>query len=124
MTSHSWLILLALGAMSTACGGKHTDTVSPVDAPVTLEAVNNNALPVELFVSSAGASIRLGTVHPGMTAKFTVPPAFVGGRSVEFLANNTGGDGYRSGTFVLAPGEIVDLNIHARMFNSTTVLRP
>jgi hypothetical protein len=117
-------LAFALALTSAACSQHRTDVVSPADVPVTVAVVNNNALPVEVYISSAGSLHRLGTVHPGMTGRFTVPPAFVGGRSVEFQANNTGGGTYRSGSLLLAPGEIIDVSIAAQMFSSTTTVRP
>jgi hypothetical protein len=96
----------------------------PVDVPVKVKATNNYALPVDIFAVSAGINQRLGTVHPGMTSEFTVPPTLVGGSSVELQARPSDRSGvFRSGPLLLAPGTIVDFVIAAQLFNSTATLR-
>jgi hypothetical protein len=118
------LLLLALSLGGFACSRSRAEVVRPVDAPVSLNVVNNNALPVVINIASAGTNQRLGTVHPGMSTRFTIPPNFVGGQSVEFLVRNDAGGAFRSGAFLLVPGEIIDMTVAAQMFSSTAVLRP
>lgn len=118
------LVTLTLGLGSLACSRSRPDVVRPVDAPVWLNVLNNNALPVVVSLASAGSSHRLGTVHPGMSTRFTIPPNFVEGQSVEFLVKNDAGGFFRSGAFLLVPGEIIDMTVAAQMFSSTAVLRP
>ena len=105
-----------------ACGGPKT-VPGPEESPVRVEATNNNALPVDLYAVGSGITFRLGTVHPGMTGHFTVPPTMVGNGVVEFQAR-TNTNAYRSGPIMLSPGKVVDFGIGAQLFNSTVSLRP
>mgnify|MGYP000902605778 FL=1 len=117
-------MLLAAGASGSACmHGNNSAAVRPIDVPVYLYVTNNNALPVVITISGPGNTFRIGTVHPGMQSKFTIPPTFVGGQSVDLSAANSAGGSYRSGVFQLQPGEIIDMTIAAQMFSSTGELR-
>lgn len=118
------LALLAAVPAGTACMHGSSGAVRPIDVPVYLYVTNNNALPVVITILGPGTTFRLGTVHPGMNTKFTIPPAFVGGQSIELSAANSAGGNFRSGTFQLQPGEIIDMTVAAQMFSSTAVLRP
>jgi hypothetical protein len=94
-------------------------------ARVYLEVTNNFALAVEVSAVSAGINQRLGMVHPGMQAHFTLPQALINGRQIEFVvAPSASTTQYRSAEMILYPGEIVDLQVAAVLFNSTTVIRP
>jgi len=119
-----WFKLAGLALVAAACSHGRAESVRPVDAPVRLHVTNNHALPVEISITGSGTTRRLGTVHPGMVADFTVPLGFVGGSPVEFRSSSAAGDSFRSGQFLLPPGSIVDFEIAARMFSSTATLRP
>jgi hypothetical protein len=115
------VLILAL----VACSKTPPDSPRPNDAPVRLAVDNRYALAIEVAVFRDGASYRLGVVHPGMQSEFVVPPAYVGGTSVEFTVTPTVlGPSYRSGPVLLAPGEIIDLKVSPVLFNSTTAIRP
>lgn len=115
-------VLLVLAG---ACSKKAPDQVRPNEAPVHIAVDNKYALAIEVFVTRGGANYRLGLVHPGMQSDFVVPPAYVGGTSVEFVVTPTvTGPSYRSGPTLLAPGEIVDLRVSPVLFSSTTSIRP
>ncbi|MGE3527559.1 MAG: hypothetical protein AB7I33_16705 [Gemmatimonadales bacterium] len=109
-----------------ACGGGHAGDVHPANTPAHVEVVNHYALPMDVYVTGSGINHRLGTVNPGMTARFAVPPALVGSGSVRLEAQ--GGPGqretYESGPLLLSPGSVVDFVISAQLFNSTATLRP
>lgn len=118
------LLLLAAGAGGAGCmQGNNSAAVRPIDVPVYLYVTNNNALPVVITIGGGGSTYRIGTVHPGMKTKFTIPPNYVGGQSVELNAANSAGGSFRSGAFQLQPGEIIDMVIAAQMFSSTAELR-
>jgi hypothetical protein len=123
------LTAAAFLVLASACA-KGTKEPSPdTGARVHLEVTNGYALPVEISVYSTSTVRRLGTVHPGMSAHFVVPPQLVGGRNVQFIAqppasNTSPANVYRSAELLLAPGNIVDMEVAAVLFNSTTSVRP
>lgn len=96
----------------------------PMLAPIRIEVQNNHALPVEIFVEGGGIHHRLGTVHPGMSATFQLPPAMIGNGSVEFLAvSSANRQPNRTGPILLSPGAVVDYVIGQVLFNSTATVR-
>lgn len=119
-----WTFISSLLLTIAACShGVGSDTPRPADSRVRVEAVNRYALPIELFATGSGISHRLGTVDPGMTAEFFVPPNLIGG-SVELQARSgTGQRPFSTGQILLAPGTIVDFVIASQLFNSTATLR-
>jgi len=118
-----WRVLIpGLLLAGVACGGTNT-TPGPAESPARVEATNNYALPVEIYAVGSGITQRLGTVHPGMSGHFVIPPNMVGNGVVEFQAR-TNTQTYRSGPIMLAPGRVVDFRIAAQLFNSTVSLQP
>jgi hypothetical protein len=118
-----WLV--AALAIAGACAKGGGDEVAPAEGPAaTVEVRNNYALPVEIFAQGSGINQRLGTVHPGMRGHFNIPPAMLGGRSVELQAVAGTGQAFRSGPLLLSPGAIVDFTVEAQLFNSTAIVRP
>jgi hypothetical protein len=90
-----------------------------------MEVSNQHALPMEIYAFASGITQRLGTVHPGMSSHFTVPQNLIGNGSVRFEARPTGGgQPFRSGDLLLAPGAVVDFRIASQLFNSTVTRRP
>lgn len=116
-----WLLLAGSG-----CGRGHAADVAPAESPqVQVEVTNDYSLPVEIYAVGAGIDHRLGTVHPGMSSHFVLPPTMVGGGSVEFQARVFASSGrYRSGPILISPGAVVDLMIASVLFNSTAAVRP
>lgn len=118
-------LFLLSALLLTACSKKPPEDVRPNESPVHVAVDNKYALAVEVSVERDGARHRLGVVHPGMQSEFVVPPAYVGGTSIEFtVAPTVVGPGYRSGPILLAPGETVDLRVSTVLFSSTTTIRP
>lgn len=118
------LLLPVLMLAAIACSKKPPESVRPDESPVHLSVDNKYALPVEVAITRDGGSHRLGVVHPGMQGDFLVPPAYVGGSSIEFTVTPTVvGPAYRSGPMLLAAGETVQLNVAQVLFNSTTTIR-
>jgi hypothetical protein len=121
------LVALAPALLFTvsACSHSGAGEVKPTDIPVSVEVTNQHALPMEIYALASGITQRLGTVHPGMVSHFSVPQNLVGNGSVQFEARPTGGgQPFRSGEILLAPGAVVDFMIAARLFNSTVTRRP
>jgi hypothetical protein len=117
-------LLLVGSACARASEGEADGGTDPAHAPVSVEVRNQYALPVEIYVFGSGITQRLGTVHPGMNARFGVPQNLVGGRSVRFEAR-AGDDSrpFQSEDMLLAPGTVVDFAVSPQLFNSTVTLR-
>jgi hypothetical protein len=80
---------------------------------------------MEVTIIGGGTSHRLGMVHPGMSSRFEIPSGMLRNGSVVFQANpSVSSQIYRSGEFLLSPGQIVDLTIASVIFNSVTSIRP
>ncbi len=124
-----WILVPALLLAAPACrhAQKDDDTnePAPVRLPVEIEVKNNFALPAEIFVVASGTNQRLGTVHPGMRAHYTIPPGLIGNGSVviEARASSTNQVG-RSGPLLLSSGADVDFQVGEQLFNSTATIRP
>ena len=111
--------------ISSACSHSGGGEVKPTDIPVSVEVTNQHALPMEIYAVASGITQRLGTVHPGMSSHFSIPQNLVGNGSVRFEARpNAGGQPFRSGEILLAPGAVVDFRIASQLFNSTVTRRP
>jgi hypothetical protein len=110
-----------------ACGGSRAETPGPADAPVRVVVTNNYALAMEISVTGAGTTHRMGSVDPGMVGRFVVPPGMIGGGPLEFAAHPPPRARVReraeSGPILVAPGAIVDFVITQTLFNSTATLR-
>jgi hypothetical protein len=118
--------LLLVAASGCRRGGEDNPPQPASGTPVQVEVINHFALPVEIYAVGAGVEYRLGIVHPHMEGHFAIPPAMIGGGSLEFHAQPTPPTRgiYKSGPLLIAPGRIVDLVIAAQLFNSTATLRP
>ena len=113
-------LLLTLCACARSGGGEAAPSAGTVEVSVT----NRNALPMEVYASGSGIDHRLGTVHPGMGGHFVIPQNLVGSGSVEFEARPSGGgQPFRSGEVLLAPGSLIEFQIAAQLFNSTVTRR-
>jgi hypothetical protein len=127
MPRRSWILLSLLLLAGSACRRASEEAplpADPVESPINVEVVNNQPLPVEILIVGSGVNHRLGTVHPGMTAHFEVPPGMVGNGSLELLARSSGAQTARSGPLLLSPGATVDFVVARPPFNSTATLRP
>jgi hypothetical protein len=126
VTRRAWLLAcLLLVALGCRRGSDEPPLpADPVASPIRIEVVNQHALPVEVFIAGGGANHRLGTVHPGMSASFTVPPGMIGNGSVELLAvSSANRNPNRTGPILLSPGAVVDYLIAQQLFNSTATIR-
>jgi hypothetical protein len=126
MPRRSWILLSLLLLAGSACRRASEEgplPADPIQSPISIDVVNNQPLPVEIFIVGAGVNHRLGTVHPGMTAHFEVPPGMVGNGSLELQARSSSNRTARSGPLLLSPGAIVDFVVARPPFNSTATLR-
>ena len=127
MRRRYWMVLPLLLLALPGCRRASDEAPLPADpilSPIDVEVVNNHAVPVEIFISGAGINHRLGTVHPGMSAHYQIPPGMVGNGALEFQAwSRSGRQPYRSGPILLSPGAIVDFVVGQVLFNSTATIR-
>ena len=126
MLRATWILIMAVAGASTACAHGHAGAGdSPAAGSATLNVSNHYGQPVEVFVTSAGASYRLGTVSPGIDSRFVVRSTTIRNGPVEFVAVPGAGEvPVRSGELVLAPGNVVNFNIADHLSNSTTTVTP
>jgi hypothetical protein len=118
-------LLLTVSACAHSGGGETKPEIRETGIPAYVEVDNQHALPMEVYAFASGITQRLGTVHPGMSSRFTVPPNLIGNGSVRFEARPSGGgQPFRSGELLLEPGSVVDIRIAAQLFNSTVTRRP
>ena len=122
-----WIALAVVLVTLSACRHHQQDEDQPAatpSAPVMVSVVNNFALPVEIFARGSGTVVRLGTVHPGMTASFVVPHSVLATTTIELEARSSSTSRVgRSGPLILAPGSNVDFTVTSTMFNSTANIR-
>jgi hypothetical protein len=126
-----WLLVCALLTAGVACAGGGAEEeagVEPAGEPVRVEVTNNFSLPMEIYAINSGTTHRMGTVHPGMSGRFTLPPTLISsGGAVEFQAMPSAEDRtrvFRSDELLLSPGKVVDFRITPQLFNSTVQVRP
>jgi hypothetical protein len=116
----------ALLLTASACARSGSGDVTPASASgrVEVQVTNQNALPMEVYASGSGIRHRMGTVNPGMDSHFVIPQNLVGGGAVQFEARPSGGgQPFRSGEILLAPGSLIQFQIGAQLFNSTVTRR-
>ena len=90
-----------------------------------VEVINRHALAVEVHAVGNGIDQRLGTVHPGMSARFVIPANLTTSGGVELQVGPTASNQrFRSGELLFAPGSVVDLIVTPQLFSSTATIRP
>jgi hypothetical protein len=119
------LVVPALLLTVSACAHSGGGETAPAAGSVEVSVTNQNALPMEIYATGSGINHRMGTVHPGMNGHFVIPQTLVGNGSVQFEARPSGGgQPFRSGELLLAPGSLVQFQIAPQLFNSTVTRRP
>jgi hypothetical protein len=116
------LIVPALLLTASACARNRAGDDAPADrsARVEVQVTNQNALPMNIYATGSGITHRLGTVNPGLDGQFLVPQTMVGSGAVVFeVRPSGGGQPFRSGEILLAPGALVDIDVAPQLFNST-----
>ena len=117
-------IVPALLLTASACAHSSGGEAAPATGSVEVTVTNQNALPMEVYASGSGINHRMGTVHPGMNGHFVIPQTLVGNGSVLFEARPSGGgQPFRSGEILLAPGSLIQFLIAPQLFNSTVTRR-
>jgi hypothetical protein len=115
-------VLLLIASACARSGG--SDEPQPSEARVYVQVMNRHALPMEVYATASGISHRMGTVNPGMNTQFFLPQNLVGSGSVRFEARPSGGgQPFRSGDILLAPGSIVEFTVAPQLFSSTVERR-
>jgi hypothetical protein len=118
------VVVAALLLTPSACARSGGGETAPAAGSVEISVTNRNALPMEVYASGSGINHRMGTVHPGMGGHFVIPQNLVGSGSVQFEARPSGGgQPFRSGEVLLAPGSLIQFVIAPQLFNSTVTLR-
>jgi hypothetical protein len=113
-------VVPALFLTASACAHSGGGEAAPAAGSVEVRVTNQNALPMEVFASGSGINHRMGTVYPGMGSHFMIPQNLVGNGSVQFEARPSGGgQAFRSGEVMLAPGSLIEFQIAPQLFNST-----
>ena len=125
MLRRVWALVPSLLLCTIACSKGGTASPGPSNDPVRVEVVNRHPLAVEVYAFATGMERRLGTVEPGMKASFVVPPNLTTSGDVELqVSPAASSQRFRSGSLLLAPGSIVDLNVAPQLFSSTATIRP
>lgn len=125
MLRRVWALVPSLLLYTIACSKGGTASPGPNNDPVRVEVVNRHPLAVEVYAFATGMERRLGTVEPGMKASFVVPPNLTTSGDVELqVSPAASSQRFRSGSLLLAPGSIVDLNVAPQLFSSTATIRP
>lgn len=115
-------VLLLTASACARSGG--SDEPQPSEGRVYVRVSNRHALPMEVYATASGINHRMGTVNPGMNSQFFLPQNLVGSGAVRFEARPSGGgQPFRSGDLLLAPGSIVEFNIASQLFSSTVERR-
>ena len=112
--------------LAAACAkGTGADAPNPKANPVRVEVTNRHPLAVEVYAVANNLEQRLGTVHPGLTARFNIPFNLTTSGGVELLVVPAASNQrFRSGELLLAPGSVVDLIVSPQLFSSTATIRP
>jgi hypothetical protein len=113
--------------MSTGCGpalGAAGEGPQALEArhPVQLEVTNQSGGPVEIYAQGSATSYRVGTVHPGLTGRFTIRPGMGLNGAVEFLAVSGRGV-VRSGPMLVRAGDVVDFALTPHTATSMATVR-
>jgi hypothetical protein len=126
------VLLVAMFLAASGCAfGSGTGTASGrwrADEPagaVQLNVTNHSGGPMTIYVAGGGTSYRIGTVFPGLSEHFVVRPVMIVNGPVEFVARSSNREPtYRSGRFLLAPGNVVDFELASTPTSSVATVRP
>lgn len=117
--------LIALGACAPGAGATEEAPAAAPDNPVVLYVTNNYGAQADIFALGGGSAYRMGTVEPGLTARFVLRQAMIGDGSVEFRAFPANGDApITSGRLLVFPGAIVDFTLEHQRIHSSATVRP
>ncbi len=118
--------LLAAGSACARSRGAATDSggPQPTERPVRVHVINHYKEAMEILVTGAGTTQRLGLVAVGIERDFVLPQTLVGSGSVAFVAQPSGfGSIVRSDEVRIRPGDVVDFEIATNLIGSRATVR-
>ena len=120
MRRRTLFVVISLLPFLSNCVRRRT-TAEPYNEAVHVLVTNNYSQPMEVFVGQAGATHRLGTVHPGMEGRFEVPQGMIDNGMVTFYAYPTvdARQVAQPGQLLLVRGQVVEFVIGNPLYNST-----
>jgi hypothetical protein len=123
------IIMAGLVLVSSACAysmGQAPDArrAHDPDGGVYLNVVNHSGRPMEIFATGSGTIYRMGTVLPGLQSRLVIRPGMIVNGTVEFRATSGNAPAFRSGPILLAPGDVVDLQLEDQSVISSATVRP
>jgi hypothetical protein len=116
-------LVLATVACTHAATPREAATPTKSGSEVRVEVTNHYSLSAELYAVAAGVKQRLGTVNPGVTRTFGVPPGMLGAGPVAIVAEITNENPVASGSLQLVPGDVVEFEIAMHLIGSTARVR-
>ena len=116
---------LALAVLSCTHGGTSGEAATPAKSgsQVRIEVTNHYSLSAEIYALAAGTRQRLGTVNPGISRSFVLPPNMLGGGPVTITAEITNENPVISGGLQLVVGDVVEFEIATHLIASTARVR-
>jgi len=116
------LVLAAL-ACTHAATPKEAATPTKSGSEVRVEVTNHYSLSADLYAVASGIKQRLGTVNPGVTRTFLLPPNMLGAGPLSITAEITNENPVVSGSLQLVPGDVVEFEIATHLIGSTAHVR-
>lgn len=116
------LVLVAF-ACTHGATPKEAATPTKSGSEVRLEVTNHYSLSADLYAVASGVKQRLGTVNPGVTRTFVLPPSMLGGGPVSITAEITNENPVFSGSLQLVPGDVVEFEIATHLIGSSAHVR-
>ena len=120
-------VAAALAVAAVAC--THGTTTSQAATPtkeagqVRVEVTNHYSLSAEIYAAASGIQQRLGTVNPGTSRTFVMPPNMVGGGPVTIRAEITNESPVISDGLQLVAGDVVEFEIATHLMGSRARIR-
>ena len=101
--------------VALACTHRTTSQVAATPqqsgSQVRLAVTNHYSLSADIFAVAAGTKLRLGTVNPGITRTFVLPPNITGLGLVSFVAEIFNENPVISDGLQLVSGDVVEFEI-------------
>jgi hypothetical protein len=118
------MLIAGLILMSAACAHRGTSADSNQPLPVAVHVINHYALQVDVYAVAGGTSYLMGTVSPGIDSRYVLRQSLLALGPVQLVARPRGGEQpFRSQQLLLAPGDVVELEITSTLINSTVTVR-
>lgn len=123
------LVIMLWGGAACATGGSSTQSnneedSSPAERPTSVQVDNGNNLDMVVYALADGQYRRLGNVTAHQRSDLTLPRYIVSASDVRLVADPIGSQtAYLSERILFSPGDILVLNIGARMNLSSVSVR-